>query len=380
MRKYLAIILALAVTLGTMTGCSGKSDSSAEPAIKEEQGTSAGEEADSETEETGVAPEVSQVSIGFASSYESILYGYIAVADYMGYFADEGLSFTCEQSYSSSATTMVAEGQVTLSLPGPHLTSAGIDSGMDIISVFQAYPIDIFGVAVMADSSYETWKDLEGANFATMSATTANQLNPILAAAGVDLNSVTLTPVTDSRVQQLVAGTVDACWTWDGEWQQWVAEGYNIRFLSGEDVYESSSNSFIASNKFVTENPETTKALLRAICKGMYFCYCNPKAAADIILTQWTSLTFDLDTATSLVEEILIPAMGGEAVMTSDHIGQHAQERWELLMKDYVAYDVVSEAIPMEKCFTNDFVTAANDWERSEVDADAAAYTTFQNE
>lgn len=381
MRKYLAIILALAMATGTLAGCGSMKEETAAPAPAETATEAPAEaEASAPAEETAAVPEVSEVSIGFASSYESILYGYIAVADYMGYFEDEGLSFTCEQSYSSSATTMVAEGQVTLSLPGPHLTSAGIDSGMDVISVFQAYPVDIFGVAVKADSPYEEWADLAGANFATMSATTANQLNPILAAAGVDLNSVTLTPVTDSRVQQLVAGTVDACWTWDGEWQQWVAEGYDIRFLSGEDVYKSASNSFIASGKFIEENPVATEALLRAICKGMYFCYCNPKAAADIILTQWTSLTFDLETATELVETILVPAMGGEAVMTSDAIGTHAEDRWALLMKDYVAYEIVLEEIPLEKCFTNDYVAAANNWDRAEVEADAEAYTTFQNE
>lgn len=380
MKKFLSLALAGIMLLSALTACgntntanTGNNTGNSTNSTGTDGNT--GGNTDSNTGST----DASTVSIGFASAYESMLYGYIAVADAMGYFEDEGLTFTCEQSYSSSATTMVAEGQVTMSLPGPHLTSAGIDSGMDVISVFQAYPIDIFGVAVMADSEYNTWKDLEGANFATMSATTANQLNPILAAAGVDLNSVTLTPVTDSRIQQLVAGTVDACWTWDGEWQQWVSEGYDIRFISGEEVYKSASNSFIASNKFISENPETTGAMLRAICKGMYFCYVNPKAAADIILTEWTSLTFDLDTATSLVENMLIPAMGGEETMTSQTIGQHAQDRWETLMADYVAYDIVSEEIPLDKCFTNDFITAANDWDRAEVEADAAAYTTFNH-
>lgn len=358
MKKVLSLILVCILLLGALTGCGSNDDDGAN---------------------TPDGSGVTSVSIGFASAYESMLYGYIAVADAMGYFEDEGLTFTCEQSYSSSATTMVAEGQVTMSLPGPHLTAAGIDSGMDVISVFQAYPIDIFGVAVMADSEYQSWADLEGANFATMSATTANQLNPILAAAGVDLDSVTLTPVTDSRIQQLVAGTVDACWTWDGEWQQWLSEGYDIRFISGEDVYKSASNSFIASTSFIADNPDATEAMLRAICKGMYFCYCNPRAAADIILTAWTSLTFDLDTATELVETMLIPAMGGEETMTSQTIGQHAADRWETLMADYVAYDIVSAEIPLDQCFTNDYIAGANDWDRAEVEADAEAYTTFNH-
>lgn len=377
MKKLTALFLAM-VMVFSFTACSQQTAPvSEEPAADTEVAEEPATEETSVSEEAAhsvFTPEVTDVSIGFASAYESILYGYIVVAEKLGYFAEEGLNFTCEQTYSNSATVMVAEGQATMSLPGPHLTCAAVDQGVDVISVFQAYPIDIFGVAVKADSEYHEWKDFVGADFGTMTPTTRNQLLPLLASGGVTEDQVTLTPVTDGRIQTLMADKADAVWTWDGEWQQWVAEGYDIRFISGEDVYKSSSNSFICSKKFVEENPETVKAMCRAIAKGMYFCYCNPKAAAQIILDNWTSLTFDLDTCTELVKSVLIYAMGGKDILESEEIGKHFEERWSLLMSDYVKFDIVSKELPLDQCFTNEFVTYANDFDKDAVKAEAEAY------
>ena len=43
-------------------------------------------------------------------------------------------------------------------------------------------------------------------------------------------------------------------------------------------------------------------------------------------------------------------------------------------MDDYVEYGIVSEYIDLDRCYTNQFVEAANDWDRAEVDADAENY------
>ena len=216
--------------------------------------------------------------------------------------------------------------------------------------------------------------DLEGKTIGIHQPTGVNQVDPMVSAAGVDPSSLNLVPIGDARAQQLSEGTLDAVWSWDGEWQQWKAEGMDITFLSGEEVYKSASNSFIANAALVEEYPDLIAGFCRAVAKGCYFCYKNPRAAADIVITDWTSLAVDLDTA----EEIIVTAVnfmtGGQEIMEGNTIGEHPQERWELLMDDYVEYGIVSEYIDLDRCYTNQFVEAANDWDRAEVDADAENY------
>jgi len=314
------------------------------------------------------------VRVGFPAAIASMTWSPLIVAKNLGYFDEEGIDLVMEQSYSSSATKMVAAGQSDFSVPGPHLTAAGIDSGMDIISVYQLYPVDIFGFAVMEDSGLKSIADLAGKKIGAQTVTTRNQIVPILEAAGVDPESVEIVPVSDARVQMLTEGKVDACWTWDGEWQQWKAEGMKINYLSGETVYKSASNSLIANNAFVKEDPELIERFLRALSKGAYFCYLNPRAAADITLKEWTSIKISLDQGEEIMKTAIGFMLGGKDVMEGNTIGKHNQSSWELLMKDYVKMGVVKEAIPMEKCFTNQFVEKANDWDRAEVKADSDNY------
>ena len=124
----------------------------------------------------------------------------------------------------------------------------------------------------------------------------------------------------------------------------------------------------------VNEYPELVEGFSRALAKGSYFCYKNPRAAADIIITNWTSLLVDLDTAEEIVKTAVNFMTGGADVMEGNTIGQHDAAAWELMMKDYVKMGIVPEAVPIEKCYTNQFIEAANDWDRAEVDADAANY------
>ena len=43
-------------------------------------------------------------------------------------------------------------------------------------------------------------------------------------------------------------------------------------------------------------------------------------------------------------------------------------------MSDYVKFDIVSKELPLDQCFTNEFVTYANDFDKDAVKAEAEAY------
>lgn len=291
----------------------------------------------------------------------------------MGYFAEEGIDVVCDQSYSSSATRMVSANQDEFAIPGPHLTVAGISNGLDCISVYQVFPTNIFGFAVMADSDIHTIQDLEGKVLGTSSPTTVNQVNPILWAAGVDPSTVEMIPVGEARIQQLTEGNVDACWSWDAECEQYIAQGNDLRFISGETVYLSESNSIITNPSLVAEYPELITGFCRAIAKASYFCHVSPRAAADATLTLWPTLAVDLDTGEAIMAS-LNRQLGGADVLEGTTIGMHDEGRWDTIMKDYVKLGIAKEYIDLNKCFTNEFIEAANDFDREAIKKDAEAY------
>lgn len=363
MKKLVSLLLVLVLVI-SLVGCGGE-----KPSVDKPEEPGAGEPGGDTTLRRNEI-----VRVGFPAAVASFTWSPLLIAQQMGYFDEEGIDIVFEQSYSSSATRMVAANQVEFSVPGPHLTAAAVESGMEVISVFQWFPVDIFGFAVMADSGMKTVADLDGKKIGTMTPTTKNQVIPIIEAAGVDADSVEMIPVGDARLQQLSEGTVDAVWTWDGEWQQWKAEGQNVGYLSGEEFYKSASNSIIANTKLVEEYPELIEKFNRALAKGSYFCYKNPRAAGDIIITNWPSLMVDLDTAEEIVKTATNFMIGGEEVMEGKTIGFHNESSWDLLMEDYVKMGIVSKAIPLEKCYTNQFIEGANNWDRAQVDKDAENY------
>ena len=360
MKRLIASFMALILSLSVLSGCFPASQAFAAP---------------QEPAKTVRRNEI--VRVGFTAAVASMTWSPLVVAKMLGYFDEEGIDIVMEQSYSSSATKMVAAGQTEFSTPGPHLTAAAIESGMDIISVYQLFPIDIFGFAVRNDSGIKTVADLAGKKIASMTPTTINQIIPILEAGGVDPQSVEVIPVGDARVQMLTERSVDACWTWDGEWQQWQAEKMPIEFVSGETVYKSCSNSMIAKIALVNEYPDLIERFYRALAKASYYLYCNPRAAADITLKEWTSIKIDLDAATKIMETALVPMLGGKDVLEGKTIGFHNKSSWELVMVDYVKMGIVKAPIPIEKCFTNQFIEGINNFDRAQVKAAAETYNNY---
>ena len=141
MKKLFSLLLAMAMVL-SLAACSGNTITNNTGTTPDTSGEDTQSPDASDGQEEGNTLRRNEIiRIGFPSSYVSFTYAPILVAQKLGYFDEEGIDLVFEQSYSSSATRMVASNQAEFSVPGPHLTVAGIDSGMDVISVFQLFPV-----------------------------------------------------------------------------------------------------------------------------------------------------------------------------------------------------------------------------------------------
>jgi NitT/TauT family transport system substrate-binding protein len=369
MKRFSALLLALMILVVFLAGCG----STTAPSVSEAPTTSASGEPATSEKPAKTLRNKDIVRVISSGAIEALSNANFFAGIRMGYYAEEGIDIVFETTQSLSLVKMISAGQGEFGYPGPHLTSSGVDNDLDVISIYQLYPNNIFGFAVIDDGTINSIDELRGKTIATYSPTTENQINPILAQLGIKPEEVEYVPVAEARAQMLTEGAVDASWTWAGEWDQWVAQGLNIKFLPSREIYHSCSNTIICNPLLLEEDPDLVERFLRATTKASLFTLLNPRAAAEIALADYPILakTFDIDTAAQVVESSVKQLLGDVEHLKSGKAGMHDESKWDLMMNDYVKHDIVSKYIPLEKCFTNKFIDAANDFDHAKVEEDA---------
>ena len=373
MKRTLMVVLSIVLGLSLFSGCSPASVESGE----ESPSVQASENATEETVDDGRMDYVKYV---LPRSIEALDEADVWSAVYLGYFEEEDIDLIVEMAISQNAIKMVASGQADICIPNPAQLLTAQQADMDLVSVFQLNVNNIYGVAVRADSGIETWADLEGKTMAVPSSTSYTTMNPILISAGVDPSTVTYVPVADQRAAMLNSGEVDAAYTWQKEWQQWQAQGIDLKFLDANEVLENCGNSVCVTPEFLESNRDLLVRFLRAMSKGLYFAKCNPEAAAAIVVARFPSL--------GLTAEQAYPAIQGLVNITNDEntetngYGYYDMDRWQTCLEWAIQMEQVSEDNPIEltSFLTNELLEEVNNFDRSEVEEDAANFdvTTIQ--
>jgi len=232
--------------------------------------------------------------------------GWFFIAEDKGYFKAEGLEITIDQ----------GDGSAT---PIPKVASGTYDIGFgDInaliefaarkpeeapIAVYVMYNRPPFTIAVKADSSIKTAKDLEGKTLGGAANDGALKLFPAFAKlAKLDTSKITFTTFAPNlREQMLMRGQADGVFGYvntirfsaklsgiDPEKQlRWINYGDY-----GMDLY---SNALIFSKKFVKENPKAVQGFLRAINKAVVDTLKDPKASVEAVIKREPLMKLDIE-------------------------------------------------------------------------------------
>lgn len=366
-KRILSMLLVAALAITSLAGCGGSTGSSSGSAeTSEETSEETGEEASEET-----------VSITIASptALESFDHAVIYVAQAMGYFEEEGLNVTLADG-TGKDTKMVSAGQAQFSYPSPGLTLAAIEAGLDIVAVCNWDVVNIFGFAVGKDSGIASWEDFKGKSIALGDASWQSIAEPILAKAGIGAEDVTWEVVGDSRFQAVATGQCDILFTWLCEYGQCIGQGYDFSYFDGNEQIPQLSNGLVTSRAYAEENPDVVKKMTKAYTKAIYFCYANPEAAADTVLAKCPSLEMDKEAAISAMEYCVKSFFGmteeAQKAYIESGIGLYEEEPWKLAIESSLASGTITKEIDASTVYTNDYVV--NDWDKTEVEEDAAAY------
>lgn len=373
-KRILSGILTVMMAITMLAGCGSKAtdstniDSGTKTTVKE-----------SDTEES--SGELTHVTVATPTTLESLDQVVPFIAEKMGYFEEEGLDVTIVDG-TGNDTKMIAAGQAQFGCPSPAVMMAADEAGLDLIAVCNYCVVNVFGFAVPEDSSIETWADFEGKTIALGDASWQSIAEPILEAAGIDVTKVEFQVIGDTRYQAVANGQCDILLTWLGEYGQLLGQGYKFRYFDGNEVSPQISNGIVCQRTYAENNPEIIKKMTTAYCKAIYFLYCNPEAAGDILLTRCPSIELSKDELLSALEYSNKTNLGvteeDQKAYIESGIGLYDKQLWQNTMEAAFKAGTITKEMDVSMLYTNDYVVT--DWDKAEVEEDAKEYTEFTSE
>lgn len=361
MKKVISLLLTLALGAACIAGCTSESgESSTSPSESSAK--------DGLTKVTFVSP----------TALESYDYLAIYVGKYLGYFEDEGLDVELVEQTGTDDMKMLASGTAQFAYPSPGVMWSCIDAGItDVQAICNYDSIMIFGIAVNADAGIESFSDLKGKDVALATESWSSLLAPILNGAGMETTDVNLVTYGDGRYEAVASGSAPALGTWLSEYCQLVGQGYNFEYLDGNTVAPQVSNSLCTSKTFMESDPETVQKFVNAFTKSMYFCYCNPEAAADITLLTCPNLEIEWEGALGAAEGDIKQIFGiteEDMEKTIEYgIGKFDDTLCQNAVDHLYEAGTISNQYTATDYYTNEFVDEIS-WSKEDVEADAAEY------
>jgi NitT/TauT family transport system substrate-binding protein len=216
------------------------------------------------------------------------------VAIELGYFREMGLNVIMEPGPMDAfaATKFVDQRQADVGYPSPGILTASVDTGMDVIMVYEMMIDQVFDFAVRQDSPIRSLKDFPGKTIALGDLGWQVIVDPILVENNVDPASVTYVAVGAQWGQAVALGRADIALTWKGLRAQWDAQGLGLRYLLGETFSKMPANGYCARKSDLADpaRRELLAKFLRGTSMGIHFARHNPRAAAQIVYSRFATI------------------------------------------------------------------------------------------
>ena len=219
--------------------------------------------------------------------------GWFFLAQDRGYFKKAGIDITMDQGNGSGAPIpLVASGTYDVGFGDINalIQFAATKPEEAPIAVYVMYNQPPFTIAVRADSSIKTPKDLEGKTLGGAAGDGALKLFPAFCKiAKIDCTTIKITNMQPNlREQMLMNKQVDGVFGYVNtirfSAKLMHVEDKDIRYIKygdyGMDLY---SNAIIVSKKMTKEHPEVVKGLIEAINHGLEDSLKDPAAAIDAV-------------------------------------------------------------------------------------------------
>ena len=309
------------------------------------------------------------------------------VAKYMGYFKAEGLDVTFIAAGGSNAAAIgVSSGAGDLGAASPAQSIVGMQEPqtLDIRYVYEVNYGSIWSVSVLKDGPIASFADLKGKRIGVTALGSAGITygEALAKEAGLDSKRDIAFISVGAGAQAMTSmrqHLVDALIFSSEATAKFEVAGLPLRYLPMSGGFATFPDvGILAKQGMIVKEPKIIAGFSRALAKGYVFTMANPEAAVRI---SW-QLVPEAEPKTGTPDEIL---KGGILVnrrrmeiwsspKTNGVYGLFVPESWDELVNYLLAQGVLKQRVPAARIFTNEFVNAANDFDRAAIQAEAKGF------
>ena len=346
MKKFLAMLLAVAMLGGALAACGG-GDTTSTPSGN--TGTPAG---NSETPTV----ETVDINVGYMPNYGGLWS--LMTAKEKGFFEEEGLNVTMTQ-FDDGPTIIAAmeNGSVNFGYIGQGAHKLCVQGNATIIALSHISN----GDALIGGPGISTVEDLKGKVVAYSSGTSSEDiLRNALAAHNMTMDDIQAMDMdAPSIVTAMMSGGVDACATWSPN-SLTILEGMEGTTKLADNMTFSDTTvslaSWIATPKYLEENRDVTVRFVRALMKAMDYAadgnyeevaqWCATKAALDYDTMYNQRGDADWLTGKEVVDGVADGTVKGYYELQQKNLldGGSITEDDVCPVEDYVDFDLMTEA------------------------------------
>ncbi len=303
-------------------------------------------------------------------------YAYWVAVKY-GYFGDLSIDIQPGPSDGTATVKFVDVGQADMGFPSPGVFSFALQQGMKLKSVFHEGARDTFSLAFRKGEGPANIKDIEGKTILLGSAAWQPIVDPMLAAQGVDISTITYVEAGwPTWGTALASGQGDAALAWEGLRAEWIGTGLEFEYWLGVQNSQLPANTFVVRAADL-EDPDKSATIgqyLKGWAMGLEFAEHNPRAAVQAVFEQFPTLASNVGPelgTTSILQQMNVFRGDWE---NREGWGWHDMASWQLFF-DLTAQIGQTDPIVAADVCTNELIPAANDFDHEKVKADAEAAT-----
>lgn len=348
MKKFLAMLLTVAMLGAALTACGGGGGTT-------NTNTPAGGETTSGNSETPTVETV-DINVGYMPNYGGLWS--LMTAKEKGFFEEEGLNVTLTQ-FEDGPTIIAAmeNGSVNFGYIGQGAHKLCVQGNATIIALSHISN----GDALIGGPGITTVEDLKGKVVAYSSGTSSEDiLRNSLAAHGMTMDDIQAMDMdAASVVTAMMSGGVDACATWSPN-SLTILEGMEGATKLTDNMTFSDTTvslaSWIATPKYLEENHDVAVRFVRALFKAMDYAadehqdevaqWCATQAALDYDTMYNQRGDADWLTGKEVVDGVADGTVKGYYELQQKNLLDSGSitEADVCPVEDYVAFDVMTEA------------------------------------
>ena len=274
------------------------------------------------------------------------------VAMERGYLADEGIEVEFDYSWETDGVRLVGAGELPFAIASGDQVLLARAQGLPVITIaawWQRFPV---AVLALEESGIREPIDLTGLKVGIPETFGASYIGwqALATASGLEQDDVQLEVIGYTQLANLTENRVDAAVFYaNNEPIQLAQAGYDVVLMPVADYTTLVSNGLIANEKIVGEQPELTRAFVRAFIRGLSDTIDDPDAAFDVCRKYVEGLD-ENETGQRAVLEATLPFWQGAVLGRSD------PDAWRSTVATMVDAGLLSEPVEADQAFTNDYL------------------------